>query len=431
VNRSEQVNKISETIKSLQKQNEDWVDLASIGVPLSASGLNFKQLGYLKLRQYLETFSDILEFDEKNIDGKPPVYYTRLHSYSTPTQTEVSKAVVVSTSSVKNESTVNNGAVANDDSNDEYQKMRRRPLFEWAYFPESYSRLLDALKEKALKERWHFGNSEQEYPIILDRYLHYTFERLQFENKLKYNDDFAAFDTGLVNNQYNSIYLMFKKRPTLTKQQQWVFWDFAVAGEEWAGKEIVRQFNPLPQRAKYFDKISDCLYETKDLPQCDFTHILLERIDRLPFEFISDNCLDDSDLLRTDNMTLDEKKAYYNNLSKKIKDNPKILRNMAKRLKDSVELALKRVEWNYKTAIPMYYPKLKAMSLLLPIALVDDETVDVALVTEKTSSGAYLGHTILTLEMAYNNARLITRPDSDWLVTDSIKISASEIDDED
>ena len=37
-------------------------------------------------------------------------------------------------------------------------------------------------------------------------------------------------------------------------------------------------------------------------------------------------------------------------------------------------------------------------------------------------SGAYIGQTILTMKMAYNNARLICRPDSDWLNT-SLRLS--------
>ena len=57
------------------------------------------------------------------------------------------------------------------------------------------------------------------------------------------------------------------------------------------------------------------------------------------------------------------------------------------------------------------------MSLLLPLDLTDDEKPDVALVVELVESGAYLGQTILTMNMAYNNARLISRPDSDWLNT--------------
>lgn len=53
----------------------------------------------------------------------------------------------------------------------------------------------------------------------------------------------------------------------------------------------------------------------------------------------------------------------------------------------------------------------------------DESRIDLALVTEKTPSGNYQGHTILPLEWAYNNARLITRPDSDWLVADEIEES--------
>ena len=69
----------------------------------------------------------------------------------------------------------------------------------------------------------------------------------------------------------------------------------------------------------------------------------------------------------------------------------------------------------------MYYPSNNKMSLLLPLSLIDDDIIDLALVTEKTQSGNYLGHTILPLDWAYSNARLITRPDSDWLVADTIE----------
>ena len=60
------------------------------------------------------------------------------------------------------------------------------------------------------------------------------------------------------------------------------------------------------------------------------------------------------------------------------------------------------------------------ISLLLPLSLTDDERIELALVVEKTNSGNYLGHTILPLAWAYSNARLITKPDSDWLAPESI-----------
>lgn len=58
---------------------------------------------------------------------------------------------------------------------------------------------------------------------------------------------------------------------------------------------------------------------------------------------------------------------------------------------------------------------------LLPLALMDDDKVDLALVVSRYESGnGYQGETVLTLDMAYKNSRLITRPDSDWLNVDSV-----------
>ena len=88
------------------------------------------------------------------------------------------------------------------------------------------------------------------------------------------------------------------------------------------------------------------------------------------------------------------------------------------RIKDSIELAKKRVSRNYKTAIPSYFPKRNSMSLMLPLCLVDEERPDVALVVEQTPAGNYQGQTILTLAQAYIDARLLCRLNSEWLTTD-------------
>lgn len=39
---------------------------------------------------------------------------------------------------------------------------------------------------------------------------------------------------------------------------------------------------------------------------------------------------------------------------------------------------------------------------------------------------AYRGHTVLTLDMAYTNARLVARPDSDWLLPRALPASSSD-----
>jgi hypothetical protein len=84
------------------------------------------------------------------------------------------------------------------------------------------------------------------------------------------------------------------------------------------------------------------------------------------------------------------------------------------------------VSWNFKTAVPTYYPIIRELQLLLPICLVSDERVDLALAVEKTPANSYIGHTVLPLDWAYKNARLVCRPDSDWLAPQEIVESQQE-----
>ena len=145
----------------------------------------------------------------------------------------------------------------------------------------------------------------------------------------------------------------------------------------------------------------------------------------MPIEFLEENKPADFLYRDTTGMNPVEKAEYSSQLEKAIENDSKKFRAIKNRFADSLSLALKRVQWNFKTAIPMYYPQNNKMSLLLPLSLLDDEVIDLALVTEKTQSGAYLGHTILPLDWAYSNARLVTRPDSDWLVAEKIETAST------
>ena len=68
----------------------------------------------------------------------------------------------------------------------------------------------------------------------------------------------------------------------------------------------------------------------------------------------------------------------------------------------------------------MYYPKTNQMSFLIPLCLTSDGVVDIALVVSKTATGKYEGSTILTLDWAYTDARLVGRPGMDWLSANHI-----------
>lgn len=67
-------------------------------------------------------------------------------------------------------------------------------------------------------------------------------------------------------------------------------------------------------------------------------------------------------------------------------------------------------------AVPQYFEG--KVQLLLPLCLHFDDIPDLALVVTKVGN-VYQCHTCLTLDMAYNNARLIAKPESNWLNTNN------------
>ena len=269
-------------------------------------------------------------------------------------------------------------------------------------------------------------HAERHRYAILKSYICTTFYRLKVEGKVRVAPDggFAAFNTGLVNRRYDDIYACFEPN-TASSTWDWRFVGFAASGARGLGKQLVSLFNPLPEAASYFARKEDLLFDLdKDLIT-DYDHVLVDNISRLPVAFLEDELRGDgecADLLAeisSPSTPPADRAAAYERLGGIVEDDDRLFRRLRGRLMDAVETARKRVRWNFKTAIPSYYPRANSMSLLLPMCLLDDSAPDCALVVQLMPSGNYQGQTILTLRQAYMNARLICRPDSDWLTTAS------------
>lgn len=307
-----------------------------------------------------------------------------------------------------------------------------RALERWAYMG-NWHETLEVLAKYALPEAWDFeeeGLIENKYSILYN-YLCYTFYRLQTEGKVLENAEqgIAAFNTGLVNRTYEPIFACFSSN---NGPQPWRFEAFCKQGSRKWGKRLVATFNPLPARAQYFNDKDDLLYDNERSLVLDRDHILLDNIQRLPLEFLEEEFRGNEEALAyLEQIKQSSDRSYleslYADLRELVEEDSRLKRRLINRLQDSVELATKRVEWNFRTAIPAFYPTRDSMSLLLPLDLTEDSRSDIALVVELQDSGAYLGQTILTMRMAYNNARLICRPDSDWLNT-SVRL-AVDVDD--
>lgn len=290
----------------------------------------------------------------------------------------------------------------------------------------NWNTFLSELAVKAVDEEWDFKNSPVKNYHILMLYIKYTFSRLMREKKVCISSDkrFAAFNTGLADNHYDDIYACFVPNDP-GGETEWRYAGFCTAASGGLGKQLVDCFNPLPEPPSYFKRNEDLFYNNENQLHTDFEHIIVDNIKRLPLQFLHDQFFDNSEAREiTEKIRISRDRVIrgdlYERLKRLICENNRLFVRIQNRLKDAIELAQKRVRWNYKTAIPSYFPKRDTMSLMLPLALVDEAKPDVALVVELTRSGSYQGQTILTLSQAYIDARLICRLTGDWLVPSQI-----------
>lgn len=415
---------IVDTVVMLEEPPSPWVGLADLGNTLRSHGVNYREYGYEKLKVFLETFED-LEFKTVDDEDKPPVYYVRLKAGSRK-QIQNKPSVVQENIQRRERDAV------------EFTPDMR--FSDWAFvFSGKYHSLVEMMPEeewgKVDRDDSSGDVEENKYPWYpnLENYIANTAKRLAYEKKILYyvnpseNIKYAAFNTGLVDKSYDWIYALFKENTRYPDKAQWFLLDFVVAGQN-AGKTLNSIFVELPQRANYFENLGNVLYDSSKRLECDYEHILVEHPDRLPPAFIRLTCPEFSVI---NGVSVEEAysrsfkdevhRDFYDEFSRLIQNSSSAYNMMRKHFEDAIRMTVKRVEWNHRTAVPMYYPTKNRGALLLPLMLVTPDQVDVALVVTKEPSGAYQGQTILTLGMAYENSRLVARPNSDWLVDNSIR----------
>lgn len=246
-------------------------------------------------------------------------------------------------------------------------------FFDFAFIPD-IARSLEELAQDAELEDWSYHYTSSEYPLpILYNYIRYTYRRLAEELKLALSDDgqYCCFNTGLVTQNQEPIYASFEVNRK-SDAQPWYF-----KGWFRRGRWELNIFPELPDLAHYFDDPSCLVFDTRKDIRVNVEHMIEENKERFPEAYKSRN-----------------KYELQTSLSGAINN-----------VKD-------RVRRSYKTAIPQYYKG--KIQLLLPLCLSNPSRADLALVVENHST-FYRASTCLTLDMAYNNARQLTRPDRDWL----------------
>ena len=300
-------------------------------------------------------------------------------------------------------------------------------LIDFAFFPrgEQSYRELECM---ALSETWNFPNSNdlryREARFILKNYLTYTYVRLRRQDKVlvSHSGSMAAFNTGLVSPTYDDIYALFVENG-LEGHQPWVLKGFCTAHRGTLGIELVRNFSCLPEYATYFSNYDDYYFDyTKDVtPRID--HIFFDHVERIPKPFLENELgtrepyCELLNKIKEEGEEAAQRNGLWRRFGAALRNDPRNTSVLTNRLEDAISLAKRRCRWNYKTAIPMYYPVGDSVNLLLPLAMEKPETPDLALVITRELTGNYIGQSILDLQKAYMDARLVCRPDSDWLTT--------------
>jgi len=237
------------------------------------------------------------------------------------------------------------------------------------------------LAEKASYEQWDFSRNEFKRPgssfPIISSYLNYTFIRLQQQDKIKFSPDEtkACINTGLQTPEGKDLFATFYKNPNAIERNQpdWTFFGYFDSYSE-----KLRDFEPLPDIATYIDDPGELVFDHRFEFEVDYAHIVEGNKERLP-------------------PVLQEHPALAR----------KAIEGAIGQLKD-------RLRRNYKLAVPHWYND--KIQLLLPLSITDDNVADVALVAEKdVMRNKYMIRTVLSMDMAYLDARTICAPDRAWL----------------
>ena len=239
---------------------------------------------------------------------------------------------------------------------------------------------LKHLSELADSEKWTSKDNDGHDFDILFYYIIKTFEIVSKQNYIEYSpsNDFAVFNTGLMTQNGEDIYGYFElnNRPDA---QKWYFKGFAQESDRIFSHHI---FNK-PKVAKYDKNIEEFHFNSG-----------------ASIEFNADHIFDDH---------WDDGQRF-----------PEEIKNLGKPLaiasiQSAFNVTKKKILRNPRLAVPQYYDG--KIMFLLPISIQTiSGPITMALAVEKTENGSYRANTIFDLASAYKKARLITKPESNWLI---------------
>ena len=262
---------------------------------------------------------------------------------------------------------------------------------------DSFERFLNDIANNAVAEPWSFSNrpSACKYPI-LKSYLENIFGKLRKEtlagatDKIVQSADghYILFNTNLPDTFGKDILIMAEVRKKVNGEEYFENPSMFTKGVS-EMRRLGFSVENTPQPASFFEDVNEVIFQSSWTIDSSFEHldhIIQDNRSRFPKEY------QEKDPVRD-----------------------------AGDLEQGINMAVRMAKRNFKYIAPMYRPQKDCIQMLMPIYLSGSyrDAPDFALVLTP-DNGIYIPETILPIDGAYQNARLIAMPDEAWLRPDSI-----------
>lgn len=281
-------------------------------------------------------------------------------------------------------------------------------IFDFALVTEWDARLneLEALAER---ERWIYLRVPAQLQLpVLNSYIRHTFVRLFEQNKVLTTDTSAAFNTGLLTPSQEQIFGVFnvatrfdERQPTGRENKKWFLKGWARAGDR-----LLTGFSKLPELATYWEDPGELIFNPALHVELNLDHIIRDNLSRFPQELGGQ--LGADGVPHDEDTDPDEETREYGSNSEHVTI-PLALRNA---LEGAMKHSIRLAQRSYRIAVPQFHRG--HVQLLLPLYMRTPEAVDLALTLERHGEW-YRGATVLYPDWAYRHARLLARPNSEWL----------------
>ena len=240
---------------------------------------------------------------------------------------------------------------------------------------EQYKNKRNYLASIAEEEPWSFNDDEPN--TILQKYINGTFKQCYTQNKFITTQDkqYTCFNTGLLTPNGNDILCVFEKNQK-EDAQPWFLKFFADKTE----RRYMDLFSSVPDLATYTDDYEKYYFNPN-------------------YEIVisSDHILDDN----------------WERIHEVVPLSKSIVKSL---MIGVIEEAKKKIQRNLRLVVPQFYNNQIMYLVPIRIPISDEMYVTMALAVELTQSNQYRANTIFTKEMAYEKARLLMKPESNWLV---------------